>query len=90
MTWTDARLAVAQVAAPLWKDAPGTFYVDPEGYEDARAWWVIVGNREWLEGGDPEWALMDPPVYLVDKATGEVTTTTYLEDAERLDRMTPC
>lgn len=89
-TFKDALRLVADVVGEDWpKLGMGTMYVDPNGYEDATTWAINVGSREFLVDGDPRWQLMDPPLVLVDKRTGEVNITQYLLVADQIDKMTP-
>lgn len=88
-TFDDARVAVAVHVTPLWRRTPGTMYVAPWGYEDADAWAVVVNTRESLVDGDEGAALLDAPMWLVSKATGEVERLPIPEGFPRLDEMTP-
>jgi hypothetical protein len=88
-TFDDARVAVAVHVTPLWRLTPGTMYVAPWGYEDATAWAVVVNTREALVDGDEDAMLLDAPMWLVSKATGEVERLPIPEGFARLDQMTP-
>jgi hypothetical protein len=89
ITFPEALATVRDHLEPLWDPDAGTFYVAPWGYEDAQAYWVIWGAREWLVNEAQSYEPMDPALVLVDKATGRLTMTTYLREPDRLDAMTP-
>ena len=61
----------------------------PWGQEDADTWWVVHGDREWIVEERPEFMAVPGGIALVSKRTGLLTLTTYVEDRERLDAMTP-
>ncbi len=84
----DARAAVEADVRPRWA-GPGALMVADDGFEDADAFLVVYGAREWLVDEDLSFLLTDPPIPLVSKETGEITWTTYLADADRIDAMTP-
>lgn len=86
-TFEEAREIVARRYGPGWP--VGTFYVEPEGYEDAAAWWVVCGAREDLVEGRRGFGLWDQPAVLVSKGTGEVEELHQMHDRKRLDQMTP-
>lgn len=88
MTFEQARERVAQSTEADWR-GPGTHYVAPDGFEDARGYLVTVGPREWLRDRDPDFAVLGDPQFIVDKSTGAVEEVVYITDAERLDAMTP-
>lgn len=88
-TYAEARDAVDRELAPLWGDTRGTFYVAPEGYEDDTSFFVPWGAREWLVDGDPSFVLLNGAATFVDKVTGFVSMTLYVEEAARIDRMSP-
>lgn len=88
-TYAEARDAVTAELAPLWGETRGTFYVAPEGFEDDTSFFVPWGAREWLVDGDPSFILLNGAATFVDKVTGFVSMTLYVEEAERIDRMSP-
>jgi hypothetical protein len=69
-------------------DGPGTYFVSPDGYEDAQAFLVTVGAKEALIDGDTDYVVLGDPLILVDKLTGTVSFLSEL-DHERIDNMTP-
>ena len=87
VTFSEARQFVAAELAPGWPPRLGTFHVSPTGYEDDRAWCVVVGAREWLVDGDHDYTIMDAPSILVDKATGQVEHLSVIEHLDRLGAM---
>lgn len=87
VTFQAAREAVAQHAIRLFPTEKGTFYVARVGGEDATHYEVPTGAREYLVGGDDAFAIMDWPVFLVDKKTGEVTEHQWMEVGGRVDAM---
>lgn len=89
-TFEQARQLAQEINAPAWRDLknPGEYMVAPWGYEDADAWLVVDGAREYLEGGDDDFEVLDKPLSLVMKDTGELFHIQYLEAQDRVDRMT--
>lgn len=55
-------------------------------FEDAASWQVGWTTQSALDGDD---LLLDAPIILVNKRTGEVFETYYLADAAHLNSMTP-
>lgn len=88
-TFEEAREIVTATIAPSWGPDNGTFYVSPDGYEDATHWHVLAGARECLVDGNMEYVRMDGPACLVDKYTGELALLQVLGNWDRLDAMTP-
>ena len=88
-TYDEARAAVERELAPLWGDTRGTFYVAPEGYEDATSFFVPWGAREWLVDGDPSYVLLNGAATFVDKVTGFVEMTTAASEMPRIQAMSP-
>lgn len=72
---------------PSWQ-GPGTFFVSPEGFEDATDYLVIVGAREWLIDEVFEFSTLGGPTVFVNKATGEVTLAETIEVFDKTDAMT--
>jgi hypothetical protein len=48
------------------------------GWHNATHWHVRVDEARYVQTGDQQYMLVGTPEVLVDKATGEVTTLTYL------------
>ena len=88
ITFEEARNRVADATEGDW-DGPGTYYVAPDGYEDAGAFLVTVGAEEWLAANHPDYSVPGDPLFLVDKQTGAVTVLSELADHDRIDAMTP-
>lgn len=89
VTFEQARTIVEEALRAEWSPELGELYVAPYGFEDARAWQVVAGARESLVDDDPEYDLLDWPLLLVDKATGQLERLPVLEHLERIDGMTP-
>jgi hypothetical protein len=89
LTFAEARALVAAELAPGWPSRLGTFHVRPTGYEDDRAWLVVVGAREWLVDGDEDFVVFDAPAILVDKRTGRIERLVVIEHLDRLGAMQP-
>jgi len=90
-TFDQARKIAYDLNAPAWRDLGnrGEYMVAEYGFEDANAWLLVDGARELLEGGDYAFAVMDQPLTLITKATGDVIQVYYLEEEAMLDAMTP-
>lgn len=86
-TYADAMSVVRAEIAPLWGDTRGTFYVSPNGYEDATSYFVPWGAREYLVDGDRSFVLLNGSATFVDKITGFVEVTTYIAELDRIDAM---
>ncbi len=91
VTFEQAREAVRAVNEPAWEDAdtPGTYMVAEYGYEDADAFLILDGAKEFLVDDDGEYAVEDAPAMLVEKATGLVMAGDFLNLQERIMAMTP-
>lgn len=88
MTFDEARKAATTRYRDTWV-GPGTFYVAPWGFEDALAYLVLVGAREDILEGDPDFIDTSGEVVLVDKLNGRVSTADYLDTMGRVRQMTP-
>jgi hypothetical protein len=90
-TFEQARELALKANGQAWRDLgnKGEYMVAAYGYEDADAWLLVDGARELLEGGDYDFGVMDQPLTLVMKATGELLHVQYLEAEDRIDAMTP-
>jgi hypothetical protein len=90
-TFEQARDLALKANAPAWRDLGnrGEYMVAAYGYEDADAWLLVDGARELLEGGDYGFDVLDQPLTIVMKATGEILHMQYLEAEEKIDAMTP-
>ena len=89
-TFEQAREIALKANGPAWRDLGnrGHYMVAPWGYEDADAWLIVDGARELLLDHDYSFAVMDPPLTLVLKATGSIMQVQYLEAEEMIDAMT--
>jgi len=88
ITWQQAVDVARPVAREAWRDESigGAHAVVTTGCIDAGPVWVVLhGDRRWVIDGDDTAMPFDPPVVVVDKATGEVSVTRAiylpLEDA---------
>jgi hypothetical protein len=90
-TFEQARELALKTNAPAWRDLgnKGTYMVADYGYEDADAWLIVDGAAELLIDHDYSYDILDAPLTLVMKATGELLHVYYLEAEERIDAMTP-
>jgi hypothetical protein len=90
-TFEQARQIAYEANAPAWRDLGnrGEYMVAAYGYEDADAWLLVDGARELLEGGDYAYGVLDQPLTLVLKSTGDIVQVYYLEEQDRIDAMTP-
>jgi len=69
----EARALVEAHLRRLWQpENDGTLYVAPYGAEDADAWHVIAGAREYLVEGDWRFLRVGEGARLVEKATGRL------------------
>lgn len=90
LTFQQAREAVARHIVPRWPGPEaGHPFVADWGSEDGTHWEVIAGAKEYLAGGDESFVMLDWPVFLVDKVTGDVEEAVFLEVLDRLGRMEP-
>jgi hypothetical protein len=90
ISFEQARELALKANAPAWRDLgnKGRYMVAPWGYEDADAWLIVDGAAELLIDHDYSFDVMDKPITLVMKATGEVLRVQYLQAEERIDKMT--
>jgi hypothetical protein len=86
ISYIEATAIVARELADSWE--PGTFYVDPEGFENNELFMVPYGAREWLVNEDDTFLVMDSPIALVNKETGELDLVVYLENQELIESLT--
>ena len=84
---TARRLALKAVEKDWPELGSGTPYALPYGSEDADMFAVVVTAREYAVDGNKSWMLGDPPMCLVDKETGHVVITSYMEVADQVDAM---
>jgi hypothetical protein len=89
ITFKQARDIVKAMEPDLWADHGGTFYVEPAGYADDKAYWVVIGAEEWLVDKDVNFLTLDEELILVSRKDGSVQRTTYLENPDRFDSMKP-
>jgi hypothetical protein len=86
ISYMEATEIVTRELADSWE--PGTFYVDPQGFENGELFMVPYGPREWLVDGDETFLLMDSLIALVNKETGELDLVVYLENQELIESLT--
>lgn len=89
ISFDDARRIVEE--AGINRPDRGTYYVSPDGFEDAEAYNVLAGAREWIV--DRSENFLPRPggtEILVSKKTGKITRTVYVADRARFKAMTPC
>lgn len=88
-TFEQARELAYQRNAPAWRDLGnrGRYMVAAWGYEDDEAWLIVDGAAELLIDHDYSFDVMDKPLTLVMKATGEILHVQYLDADERIDAM---
>jgi hypothetical protein len=89
VTFKAARETVLAQLKREWGDTGGTPIALRTGYQNDTHWQVVAGAREYLVGNDDDFALFDAPVWLVDKATGEITKASVIEDDGHLAEMVP-
>jgi len=90
ITFDEARWLAAAAVEPEWDpESQGTLFPSFEGAEDSTHYAVNVGNEEYLIDGNRGYMIMDAPLVLVDKESGELEVTTYLVIEDRVDKMTP-
>jgi hypothetical protein len=89
ITFAQAREAVEAVFRPQWNDELGHLVTLPSGFETPDHWIVVAGAREALVEGDEGFQLMDPPVPMVNKQTGQVELRDFFDVAEQIDVATP-
>lgn len=82
VTFEEARERVWEHLRPSWE--LGELYVAPWGHEDADAYQIIAGARQWITGDDPAFMDLTGIVWLVDKATGAVDEVNSAEIMPRL------
>ena len=86
ITYNDAIVILTNNLAPSWD--VGTFYVDPNGYEDAESFLLPYGPKEWLVDDNEEFLLMDLDVAIVNKTTGALEFINYLSNADYIEAFT--
>lgn len=91
LTFEEARAAAIEARAPIWEDddTPGTYMVADYGYEDDEAFLVFEGAKEYLEDGDADFVVWDAPAVFVDKESGTVIESSFLNVIDRVHAMTP-
>lgn len=90
VSFEQARELALKANAPAWRDLgnKGDYMVAAWGYEDADAWLVVDGARQLLIDHDYDYSVLDQPLTLIMKATGELFRVQYLEAEDRIDAMT--
>jgi hypothetical protein len=80
--------ACQAVEAHLIATDPAGMVVARWGFENERYYSPAVGDPRFVLHGDDRYVRMDATKFLVDKTTGEVTETTFLDDPEQYSAMT--
>lgn len=90
-SFEQARKLAFEKNAAAWKDLGnrGEYMVADYGFENEDAWLIVDGAREYLVDGDYSFEIMDKPLTLVMKATGEVFQMQHLDDPDTIHAMTP-
>lgn len=86
VSFEQARQAVWEYLRPTW--ALGELYIAPWGHEDAEAYQIIAGARQWITGNDPAFMDLTGTVWLVDKVDGSIDDMNAAENLPRLMAMT--
>ena len=87
MTFSDARQLVEEALFLTWQG--GDLATEATGYEDATAYLVTYGDARYVNGGDVRFMQLDAPAALVSKSNGAVEFVNYLDNAARIDQMSP-
>lgn len=85
MTSDEVREIVMEAIAPTWTGR-GEFAI-AQVLQDDEAWAVSFGNREWIEGDDVRFMLLDPPLVLISKLDNAVRFMPYAGNEARFDAM---
>lgn len=87
VTFDEARRIVTAHFAPTWTH--GTFVTQAAGRQNDHFWLVVYGNKEALVDGKSNYVMLDAPVALVDKSTGELVLVNYIANMQAIEAMTP-
>lgn len=71
-SFAEARELTRRSLAREWADVA----VAAEGWDTGSAFYVLVGDRRWVEGGDRRYRAAGLAGCLVDKKTGAITRVT--------------
>ena len=86
ITFDEARTIVLARYYTEWEDIVTEPAVAEVGYENSDEWLMIVGAREFIVGGDPNYRILDDAAYIVNKRTGQLEITPmYLMSKDRYD-----
>lgn len=88
ITYAQAREAALAFLEPTWSPEYGTLWAAEKGKQDSSAYLVPWGAQEAAQGDDGH-VLLDAPVILVDKETGEVTSHLLFDVWDRTSEMEP-
>lgn len=86
ITYNDAIQILTDSVAPGWDI--GTFYVEPNGYENADSFMLPYGAKEWLVDDNEEFLLMDLDVAIVNKNTGALEFIDVLSNLDYIEAFT--
>ena len=90
VSFEQAREIALKANAPIWRDLgnKGDYMVAPWGYENDDAWLIVDGARQLLIDHDYDYEVMDQPMTMILKSTGELFRVQYLEASDEIDAMT--
>ena len=80
LTLDEARALTERAARADWRPDLGTLHVAEGAYIYGSEWRMIVGAREAIVDGDQDFAIMDAPVFMVDRSTGHVRVLPWHDD----------
>lgn len=86
ISYMEATEIVTKELADSWDT--GTFYVDPQGFENDEVFMVPHGAKEWLVDNDDSFLVSDSFVALVNKETGELSLVVYLDNQQLIESLT--
>lgn len=87
--FATARQIAGMIYATAYR-GPGDFVVAPYGWEDDDHFVVLVGAKQWLVNGNPNYSDPDDDrCILVNKNSGAVEEHDPQDIRDKLDKMTP-
>lgn len=87
MTFAEARQLVEAALSPTWRGSE--LATETTGYEDATDYLVAYGDARYINGGDARFMQLNAPAALVGKSDAAVRFVNYLDNAARIDQMSP-
>lgn len=84
ITFDEARKIAYDANLPAWLELGyrGEYMVADYGLEDAEHYVMIDGAREMLVDENYDFDVLDQPVTVIDKQTGDLFVMTYFESEE--------